>query len=151
MQEGEKDVIMKMEMLENVISQLYKKYAERFSQDRQFWAQLSLEEVGHAKWVKELGEQSKKKNLTFDKGRFKVNAIQTTIEYIQKKIKQATSDLITEKEAFYIAWDIENGLLEKEFFKTFESDQLELKKILEKLLRETKDHRYRIGLKKDLD
>lgn len=140
----EKDIIMKMEMLERVIGQLYKTYAIRFTGDYQFWIQLFKEEEEHAKWVKKLEIDVEQGNLYFDGKRFKLNAIQTTISYIQKKINQATGNSMTEQDAYHIAWDIENGLLEKGFFKTFKSDQPGLKDVLNKLIHDTQEHRDRI-------
>jgi len=57
MKEKEKDIIMKMEMLERVIGQLYKIYAKKFPPDYSFWIQLSREEEEHAKVVKELEKE----------------------------------------------------------------------------------------------
>ena len=149
MKEKEKDIIMKMEMLERVIGQLYKIYAKKFASDYSFWIQLSREEEEHAKLVKELEKEVKQENLTFDNQRFKVNAIQTTIQYVQKKIKQANDSSMTERDAYHIALDIENGLLEKNFFKTFKTDQAGLKDVLNKLIHDTAEHRNRINQKKN--
>ncbi len=147
--EKEKDIIMKMEMLERVIGQLYKIYAKKFPPDYSFWIQLSREEEEHARLVKELEKEVRQGNLTFDDQRFKVNAIQTTIQYIQKKINQANDSSMTEQDAYHIALDIENGLLEKNFFKTFKADQPGLKDVLNKLILDTAEHRNRINQKKN--
>jgi len=147
--EEEKDIIMKMEMLEKVIGQLYKIYAKKFPSDDSFWIQLSREEEEHAKLVKELEKEVKQGNLTFDDQRFKVHAIQTTIQYVQKKINQANDSSMTERDAYHIALDIENGLLEKNFFKTFKADQTGLEDVLNKLIHDTAEHRNRINQKKN--
>lgn len=149
MKEKEKDIIMKMEMLERVIGQLYKIYARKFASDYSFWIQLFREEEEHAKLVKELEKEAKQGNLTFDNQRFKVNAIQTTIQYVQKKIDQANDSSMTERDAYHIALDIENGLLEKNFFRTFKADQAGLKEVLNKLIHDTAEHRNRIKQKKN--
>jgi hypothetical protein len=149
MEEKVKEIISKMEMLERVIGQLYKTYAKIFPVNYSFWTELSQEEEQHAKFVKDLKKELENNNIFFDKQRFNFNAIQTTIQYIQKKIQQANDGLINEEEAYNVAWDIENGLLEKNFFRTFTSNQNEVKRILDKLLHDTEDHRNRINKKKN--
>ncbi len=73
-----------------------------------------------------------------------MNAIQTTLQYVYKKINQARDSSIVEQDAYNVAWDIENGLLEKNFFKTFKADQPGLKGVLNKLIHDTDEHRNRI-------
>jgi hypothetical protein len=148
MEEKIKDVISKMERLERLIGQLYKVYARVFPSDYSFWVQLSKEEEEHANLVKNLAKELQDGNITFDEKRFKLNAIQTTIRYIQQKINQANNKELTEKEAYSIAWDLENGLLEKSFFKTFQADNIRLKEVLKKLNNDTEEHRNRINKKK---
>jgi len=145
----ERDIIMKMEILERFIGQLYKTYAKKFSRDSQFWMQLSKEEEEHANCIKELNMEVVHGNLSFDEKRFKLKAIQTTIQYIQKKIKQSIDSQITEQGAYITAWDIENGLLEKNFFKTFKTDQHSVKGVLNKLIHDTEEHRNRIQNRRD--
>jgi rubrerythrin len=149
MEEKVKEIISKMEMLEGVIGQLYKTYAKIFPANYFFWTELSQEEEQHAKLVNDLKKELENNNIFFDKQRFNFNAIQTTIQYIQRKIRQANDGLINEQEAYNVAWDIENGLLEKNFFRTFTSNQNEAKRILDKLLHDTEDHRNRINKKKN--
>jgi rubrerythrin len=144
-----KNVIMKMEILERVIGQLYRTYAKKFPSEYSFWMQLSNEEEEHAGLIKDLGIEVKRSNLSFNNKRFNINAIQTTILYIQKKISQARDSSMTEQNAYNIAWDIENGLLEKNFFKTFKTDQPGLKNVLTKLIHDTEEHRNRIIQKKN--
>lgn len=149
MEEKVKEIISKMEMLERFIGQLYKTYARIFPANYSFWTELSQEEEQHAKLVNDLKKELENSNIFFDKRRFNFNAIQTTIQYIQRKIRQANDGLINEQEAYNVSWDIENGLLEKNFFRTFTSNQNEVKRILDKLLHDTEDHRNRINKKKN--
>jgi len=143
-----KDVILKMQILEQVIGQLYEVYAGLFSTDYSFWVQLSKEEEEHANLVENLAKDLQDGNISFDDRRFKLNAIQTTIRYVQQKINQANNKELTKKEAYSIAWDLENGLLEKSFFKTFQADNIRLKEVLKKLNNDTEEHRNRINKKK---
>ena len=144
-----KDIISKMEMLERVVGRLYKIYADSFQADSSFWVQLSKEEEDHAGMIKELEKEVQNSNLSFDETRFNLNAIQTTIRYVQQKIKQANDGLLTAQEAYNIAWDIENGLLEKNFFQTFQTDNHRLRVVLKKLITDTTEHRNRVNRQKN--
>ena len=146
--EKEKDMMAKMEMLENVIGQLYKIFSRQFDREDDFWMQLSKEEQNHAKLIKELGIELKQGKFFLRAERFKIEAVQTTIRYVQKRINQVHHYRISEQEACHIAWDIENGLLEKNFFITFETDQPALRKTLKKLIYDTREHRNRIRERK---
>lgn len=143
-----RDIFMKMEMLERIVGQLYKRYANYFPNEYRFWIQLSQEEEEHARLVKDLGEKVKKANIAFREDRFKINAIQTTIQYVQRRIKEAIDQKVSEQDALNIAWDIENGLLEKDFFKTFTADQASLKDVLNRLIHDTEEHRDKIHNKR---
>ena len=149
MEEKVKEIISKMEILERVIGQLYKTYAKIFPANYSFWTGLSQEEEHHAKLVNDLKKKLENGNISFDIQRFNLSAIQTTNQYIQKKIQQANDGLINEQGAYNAAWDIENSLLEKNFFRTFTSKQNEVKRILDTLLHDTEDHRNRINKKKN--
>ena len=144
-----KDIISKMEMLERIVGQLYKVYVDSFQADSSFWVQLSKEEEDHAGMIKELEKEVQNSNLSFDETRFNLNAIQTTIRYVQQKIKQANDGLLTAQEAYNIAWDIENGLLEKNFFQTFQTDNHRLRVVLKKLITDTTEHRNRVNRQKN--
>ena len=143
-----KEIISNMKIIERDIGQLYKIYARIFPSDFSFWIQLSKEEEEHASLVEYLAKELQEGNISFDEKRFKLNAIQTTIRYIQKKIIQANNKDLTEKEAYSIAWDLENGLLEKSFFRTFQADNIQIKEVLKKLNNDTEEHRNRINKKK---
>lgn len=146
--EKEKNIIANMEKLEQVIGQLYKIFSLHFDRDDSFWMQLSKEEQNHAKLLKELGNEMKQGKLFLSTERFNIEAVQTTIRYVQKRINQARNHLVAEQDAYHIAWDIENGLLEKIFFTTFKTDEIALKAVLEKLIRDTQEHRNRIRERK---
>ena len=83
--EKEKNLMAKMEMLEQVIGQLYKIFSRQFDRDDSFWMQLSKEEQHHAQLIKDLREKVKQGTLSLSTERFKVEAILTTIRYIQKR------------------------------------------------------------------
>lgn len=149
MKDKSKDIISKMEMLERDIGHLYKIFASIFPSSYSFWIQLYQEEEEHARLLGELEKQSQYGKIFFDDTRFSLNAIQTTIRYVMQKISEANNNIITEQDALNIAWDIENGLLEKNFFKNFKTDDNYLTDILKKIISDTEKHRNRVSEKKN--
>ncbi len=149
MEERSKDIISKMEMLERVIGQLYKVYARIFPSHYSFWIQLVQEEELHAKLLSELKKETQYGKIFFDEKRFSLNAIQTTIRYVMQKITQANNNALTEQEAYNIAWDIENGLLEKNFFQNFKTNDNFIANILKNIIDDTEKHRNKLSEKRN--
>ena len=74
---------------EKAISQLYKEYARKFSEQKDFWSKIAAEEIEHASWIFKLRSQAEKGSLYFKEGRFKTEAIITSLEYIKNQITEA--------------------------------------------------------------
>ncbi|MEA1940107.1 MAG: hypothetical protein U9N03_05535 [Candidatus Caldatribacteriota bacterium] len=129
---------------ERVISQLYKEYARKFPEQNDFWSKIADEEIEHASWIFKLRSQVEKGSLYFKEGRFKTEAIKTSLEYLKSQITEVQNKKISAKNALSVARDLENGLIEKKFFEIFESDCREIKQVLRDLAAATREHRNRI-------
>jgi len=129
---------------EKVISQLYKEYARKFPEQKVFWSKISAEEVEHASWIINLHSQAEKGSLYFKEGRFKIEAIETSLEYVKSQITEAQNNKISAKNALSVARDLESGLIEKKFFEVFEPDCREIKQVLLNLAAATREHYNRI-------
>jgi len=130
---------------EKAISRLYKEYARKFPKQREFWIKISAEETEHASWISKLYSQAGEGSLCFKEGRFKKEAIKTSIDYLEDRIVEAQNKEISAKNALSIAQDLENGLIEKKFFEIFEHDCKEIKQVLHDLAFATSEHRNRIA------
>ncbi|MEA2022209.1 MAG: hypothetical protein U9N08_07025 [Candidatus Caldatribacteriota bacterium] len=129
---------------EKVISQLYKEYARKFPEQKDFWSKIAREEIEHASWIFKLRSQTEEGSLYFKEGRFKSEAIKTSLKYVKSQITKAQNKKISAKNALSIARDLESGLIEKKFFEIFESDCREIKQVLRDLAAATREHRNRI-------
>lgn len=129
---------------EKAISQLYKEYARKFPEQKDFWSKIAAEEIEHASWIFKLRSQAEKGSLYFKEGRFKTEAIITSLEYIKNQITEAQNKKISAKNALSVARDLESGLIEKKFFEVFEPDCRELKQVLLDLAGATREHYNRI-------
>ena len=129
---------------EKAISQLYKEYARKFPEQKDFWLKIAAEEIEHASWIFKLRSQIEKGLLYFKEGRFKTEAIETSLEYLKSQIAKAQNNKISAKNALSVARDLESGLIEKKFFEVFEPDCQEIKHVLLDLAAATREHYNRI-------
>ncbi|MCZ2846270.1 MAG: hypothetical protein O2U61_07260 [Candidatus Bathyarchaeota archaeon] len=129
---------------EKVISQLYKEYSLKFPEQKDFWSKIANEEIEHASWIFKLCSQAKEGSLYFKEGRFKTEAIKTSLKYVKSQITKAQNKKISAKNALSVARDLENGLIEKKFFEVFEPDCREIKQVLLDLVAATSEHCNRI-------
>ncbi len=129
---------------EKAISQLYREYARKFPEQKDFWSKIAAEEIEHASWIFKLRSQAEKGSLYFKEGRFKIEAIKTSLEYVKSQITEAQNNKISAKNALLVARDLESGLIEKKFFEVFEPDCREIKQVLLDLAAATREHYNRI-------
>jgi len=129
---------------EESIGQLYKAYAERYADHRDFWLGLADEEGRHAGWISELYSKVRDGSVHFNRDRFQIPAIQHSLNYVQKMLVKSQEPDFELIEAFSTAWYIEDALLENRFFEVFDTDSADLKETLRKLAEATEQHRQRI-------
>ena len=129
---------------EIMIGRLYKEYAQKFLDWKDFWSRLSAEERGHANWILKLRSKTKEGSVYFKEDRFNKEAIKTSLKYLNNQLSEAQMQDISLIKALSIARDIESGLIEKKFFEVFEGDPIELKQVLLDLAAATWEHYNRI-------
>lgn len=130
---------------EETASVLYKVYAERFQEERDFWNSLAEEEKTHASWIEKFYNDNK--NLvSFNDQRFKPELFNISLDYMSEKLNEANSEdsEITLKDALSIALGLETGMIERGYFEVFETDSPELKKTLQSLSDATLRHTEKI-------
>jgi rubrerythrin len=128
---------------EEAVGELYDTYAEVFPQRNNFWKQLAIEERGHATWLRNMYPHVEDNSVTFDEGRFNVKALETSIRYLKKWALEARDiELIN---ALSIAMDIEGGIIERNYFKVFDSDNEDLKQVFNSLVEACKQHKKRVS------
>lgn len=129
---------------EENVSQLYKAYANKFPDWKDFWLSLAEEEIEHADWIKKLYDTAKKGSLYIDENRFSIESIKQFIAYSEERLNEAIEGKITLKKALSVAYDIEHSLIEKQFFPIFNGDSEELKDTLHKLEVAISHHRVKV-------
>ncbi|MHC4645974.1 MAG: hypothetical protein ACYTBJ_10750 [Planctomycetota bacterium] len=129
---------------ELAIGQLYKAYAEKFPDYRDFWLGLSNDEEQHAHWIRQLQSKIEEGSVHFKHDRFQVRAIQHCLKYAQKILLESQEPDFKLMNALSTAWYLEDALIENKFFEVFETDSSELNETLRKLADATEGHRQRL-------
>jgi hypothetical protein len=138
-----------MEMLEllaeneELVSDLYTKYAAKFPELKDFWQGLANEETKHAKWIRAINSQHEKGRLKINEQRFNQEAIKTHHRFLNKEINKASGD-ISLQSALYTALYIEKSLIEKRYFEISSGDSTKVKQTLFDLEAATNDHINRV-------
>ncbi len=143
LQDAESHELEMLAVHEEVIGELYETYAKLFPERKEFWQHLAGEERGHAAWLRSMQSRVEDGAITFNEDRFVIKAIQTSVNFIRQWITNASSQDILN--ALAVAFDIENGLIDRDFFKVYETDDDELRKIFNSLTEATRKHRNMIA------
>jgi hypothetical protein len=125
------------------VAELYRKYAAKFTEHKDFWRNLAIEELNHAAKLRTLtGVKVELKT----KDRFNIIAIKNFSKHVlveSDPVKVNNSSLIN---ALSTALNIEQSLIEHKYFEVFESDSIELKQVLLSLANDTEKHLENVRL-----
>jgi rubrerythrin len=135
------DLYHKQELL---LSELYQIFSDQFADYRDFWLSISKEEKRHALWLENLKEKALGQELAFDEGKTRTDTLKAFIEYMIKVTARAKNRELSLKQALALSRDIENSLIEKNFFRSFSGATGELVTTFKKLETETRNHLQKI-------
>lgn len=130
--------------IELTVSKLYKVYAQKYPEHKDFWEGLVKEEEHHAELMGSLIQQLKKGLIRLDEKRCAENAVRTVLNYVEDHLAKAKRYAVSETSAFLTAFKIEKNVLEKDFCSFFEADTPEFKETCKTITWETEQHRNKI-------
>ena len=139
-QKNEGAVLTMMAENEELVSDLYRRYSEKFTMHKDFWFGLAVEEINHSTWILDLNKKVLEGNVRFNESRFNTYAIKNFKDYMNEMIGIANTHEVTLESALGTALNIESALIERKFFEVFEADSEELKEVLNLLAVSTKRH-----------
>jgi len=142
--EPQLDLVEAMANIEELISRHYEACASKFNEHRDFWNKLSLEEIEHAQWIRQLKAESDKGLLSLDEKRFNKESVLEFRNRLKDMLSSFQAQAKSMREALTNGISIENNILERKFFEVFTSDSPKLKELFKRLEEATKDHRQRI-------
>ena len=98
LKENQINVIEMLARNEEAISRLYTAYADKFPDYKNFWSDLADEEIEHSSWLRGLSPQFQEDSIYFNEGRFKPEAIQTFLNYLERELVKAREQEMLLKE-----------------------------------------------------
>lgn len=129
---------------EALIAELYRAYAGQLPQHRQLLEALAREEVDHARMITGFVEKVRAGGAQVNPGRFSSQSILTSLEYVREKLGEAGKGTVGALQALSTCLDLEEALIEKQYFEIVEGDGPELKQVLQCLAADTARHRDRL-------
>lgn len=137
-------IIDLMAQMELSISELYELFAEKFPKYENLWIELSKQEVQHADWVKQLQSMAGENRVFFDEKLTKSYSVQKVLEIIKATYANAKDDKLTLINALSVSRDLEQSVLEREFYNYFTGRDAEVKMIINNIRKETIDHQTKL-------
>jgi len=135
-------VMAEMSRLELALAGLYRACGEKFAEDRGFWYAIQLQEEHHARVLEGLSVLIASRPDQFRVGRaFNATAIKAVISNVERHTDQVLGGKLPKDRALFIARDFEKSLLEASYCEIVSTDNLEYRKGMEELTRDTEEHR----------
>jgi len=129
---------------EAAIADLYRAYAEKLPDRREFFDRLAADEVTHARQITGFAQGVKTGSVSINPGRFSEQTIFASLDHVRKQVEQARKTNVSLVDALSISADIENAMIERRFFDVLEGDSGELRQLLTGLAAATAAHRARL-------
>ncbi len=136
----DKDALQMLIDHEMAIAELYRTYAGRFQDYRDYWQNLATEENEHAEEIRGLMELVDQSQEVVDTSGFKPAAVNTSIGYLRDITKLAANTPISIRDALSTALDLEKAMIERKFFDIFDTSAPEAQAVLMVLTDGTKKH-----------
>lgn len=125
---------------ENSLCNLYRNYSACVTNKEEFWNRFADDEKSHASMLEALKKQLQSGGLYFENREFNTTAIFTSIKYINRNLTDPGEE-VTQIKALATALSFERTIIERDFFRIFESDSVEMKKTFKMLDESTSKHR----------
>lgn len=136
------EVMNDMITLELALADLYQACSEQFPEDKNFWLAIKHQEELHAKLIRQLSELVTSHPQEFNFGRpFNSTAVKTTLSSVTNYAQTVRKGLLQRKRALFMARDIENSVLEAKYGEIVSTNNLEYRKIIERIMTDTLSHR----------
>ncbi len=144
MEKSVNSIVAHLAMQEEAIAELYGQFCSSLPEMESFWDRLVVEERAHAEVIWKLHELKKTSKIHLNTRKFSIDAIRTNLDFIRRQTEDCQQDGITLIRALSLAVDIERGLIEKEFFRIFESDSPRIINEFESLEQHSAEHLGRV-------
>jgi len=126
---------------EEAISRLYKEYAKAFPAHRAAWQRLASDEIQHADWLHTLRARIEDGSVRLSEAHM-VTARQVldAQDRVGAELIRVAQGSVSIADSFRVALGLEGEMLEKDWFRFFDTDSPELKRVFQSLAAETAKH-----------
>jgi rubrerythrin len=130
---------------ESAVMELYWMYSEKFPEHEAFWIAMADDERKNTEWVKSIIEKIKKGEIEYNRDRFNIEAIRTTLNFVKAQIQMISSKPVTLQNALGNAAGIEDSLAKRKFYEIIKDDNPEGRHLYEKFIAENQRHREKLN------
>ena len=129
---------------EQALAALYELYSGKFPEYKDFWNELSREEILHANWIGKLQADIEDNSEDFVVERSPVGAIERSTEFVKKQMDAAQQPDFVLINALSTALRLEEALMEGKYFEVLETDCAKTKHTLTVLAQSAQTHYQKI-------
>lgn len=144
MEPFKKKILEMMVKKEEMLAQLYRTFADKSRQNKEFWAELAEEEKKHAEWISKLAKAVDQGSVSFEEGNVKTYTLETFLKHVAELQKKASSGKVSDKQALTVAIDLEQSLMERNTFSHFIPKTNQAAQVIELLKEEQERHIDRV-------
>jgi len=140
--------ISKIELVaefESAVMELYWVYSQKFPEHEVFWVAMADDERKNTEWVHSTIEKIKNGAVEYNRDRFNIEAIRTSLNFVKAQILAAQSHPVTLQTALGNATGIEDSLAKKRFYEIIKGDTPEGRQIYQQFSSDYQKHRERLN------
>ena len=139
-------IIVLLTQQELLLAELYRFFAHLYPDLRDFWSELSREQMEHATWVEYCYKKAEEGAVNFEEKNIKTYTVESFVRYLEENLAKVKEKAPSPQGAFSLALGIENSLLIKRVFDHFQSGDQELTTLIESLRKKKKEHLKRLEI-----
>ena len=129
-------------------AELYRACSQVWDLDKEFWVAMQQAELKHSKNINRMTDIVCSKPGDFTPGRvFTPAAVQTSIAGVKGNIQRLLKREIGRKNMFFIARDIEQSMLERNYSEIVKTNDAEFQSLIKEILSDTVSHREQLNKK----
>jgi rubrerythrin len=125
---------------ERLLARLYSTFFKLFPEEK-IWEILAEEEKKHEAWIKQIIMKVVQGTVSFNSANESDEYIINAVIGLKDTLNDIKIDSLKKSVTFEIAYNVENSMLEKEFFNKFSTDAPLIDNILKSLVKDTERHR----------
>jgi hypothetical protein len=141
-------ILKSMADFELATAELYGTCSQIWEGDKEFWSDMQQAEVKHSRNIRRMTDIVSSKPGDCTPGHvFTPAAVQTSISGIKAHIQRLVKREIARKNMFFIARDIEQSMLERNYSEIVKTNDTEFQSLVNEILLDTVAHREQLNKK----